>query len=407
MSFNNLHQMFSAPRLGFKFKIYPSQSDFEEFNNIKKIVRNFLKDKIKNYLENQKILNISPKFRVQGSWAYGTCTLPAKPFQEMDIDYGVYLPVRAFESFNSQNDNTQAKNYFTQVEQFLKDLCKYKNWELDSSKSTCIRLKIKKNAHIDIPLYAVPDEMFDNLKEKDKLELATDSKVFDEALHRKYLAKSDWYTDDYTISLASLDLAEETIADKNIQTIHMAKRDGSWQSSDCEIIREWFSNILKDLPDNGKQLRNICRYLKAWRDWVFNCTGSPSSILLMVVACKYYTYHKSRDDIALLSILEQLPEALAKNVTAPDIKEHEGQDFNRMDVNQRKLAKILASDLYKNFVRNLNISDKSQIIKSMNKFWGERMPVDEDLIILDQNCEFNNPPLVQNSITYQVPLRQG
>ncbi|VEI47553.1 Uncharacterised protein [Actinobacillus equuli] len=29
--------------------------------------------------------------------------------------------------------------------------------------------------------------------------------------------------------------------------IHMARRDGTWQESDCELIRQWFTNKLKSL----------------------------------------------------------------------------------------------------------------------------------------------------------------
>lgn len=405
-SFNNLHEMFTAPKDGFKFKIHPTQADFEEFNNIKKIVRNSLKDKIRNYLENRAISNIFPKFRVQGSWAYGTCNLPAKSNQEMDMDYGVYLPVRVFDCFNSQNDSAQARDYFKQIEQFLSELCTNQGWQLDNTKTTCIRMKIKDNAHVDVPLYAVPDEMFDNMKERDRLVLATEAVVFDQALGRNIIAINDWFAYDYTLEeLKSIDLAEETLADKNIQTIHMAKRDGTWQSSDCEIIREWFTKKLKEFPDNGKQLRNICRYLKAWRDWAFE-SGAPSSILLMVIACKYYTFHKSRDDIALLEILENLPETLANDVYE-DIQGHNREDFNRMNSNQREKARVLANDLHKIFLGNLVNNNKAHIISSMIAQWGNRMPTNEKLIVLNQSCEFDRPPLVQNIVTPQTPLRQG
>ncbi|NOK24084.1 hypothetical protein HMI50_44715, partial [Corallococcus carmarthensis] len=41
---------------------------------------------------------VTPRFRTQGSWSYQTCVQPAwHPPQEMDWDFGVYLPVSLWE----------------------------------------------------------------------------------------------------------------------------------------------------------------------------------------------------------------------------------------------------------------------------------------------------------------------
>ena len=165
---NNLHRVFVDQKIGFKKKITPTEQDLNFFNQVKKDVKSHLKTKIKEFLEQQGIANIAPKFRIQGSWAYGTCNLPAKQGQEMDFDYGVYLPVRAFEGFNPDaGASEQAQNYFEQVELMMEDLCHQHKWQLDTSApSSCIRIKIRSNAHMDIPLYAVPDDMFDSLEER-------------------------------------------------------------------------------------------------------------------------------------------------------------------------------------------------------------------------------------------------
>lgn len=65
-----------------------------------------------------------PKFRVQGSWACGTCNAPAKLGREMDVDYGVYLSVRAFDGFEVDTKSEQTKAYFAAVESMLEELCK-------------------------------------------------------------------------------------------------------------------------------------------------------------------------------------------------------------------------------------------------------------------------------------------
>lgn len=400
---NNLHRIFVDRKIGFKQKITPTERDLKFFNEVKKVVQSHLKTKIKEFLEQQEITGITPKFRIQGSWAYGTCNLPAKQGQEMDFDYGVYLPVRAFAGFNPEaGASKQAKNYFEQVELMMEKLCHQKDeWELDTSApSSCIRIKIKNNAHMDIPLYAVPDDMFDALEERNDLQLSLDSATTSIQESLNYF---EWALEDYGIR----SFAEESLMDKNIQMIHMARRDGTWQESDCELIRKWFANKLRPLPDKGQQLRAICRYLKAWRDWQFESKSfQPSSILLMIIACKHYQYHQYRDDLALLSVLEKLPDALNGNVYE-NIEEHESEDFNRMKPHERPIAKQYADKLYQSFMASLSNSNKSKVLNFIANEWGDRIPQDESLIETSRQAIFDIPSLVQSKITPQTPLRQG
>ncbi|RRD89229.1 CBASS cGAMP synthase [Conchiformibius steedae] len=398
---NNLHRIFVDREIGFKKKITPTKQDLDFFNQVKKVVKSHLKTKIKEFLEQQGIASIAPKFRIQGSWAYGTCNLPAKDSQEMDFDYGVYLPVRAFEGFNPDaGASEQAKKYFEQVESMMKDLCLQNNWLLDTSApSSCIRIKIRSDAHLDIPLYAVPDDMFDSLEERNELQVSLDSAT---AIHES-LNYSEWVFEDFDVR----SFAEESLMDKNIQMIHMARRDGTWQESDCELIRKWFADKLKSLENNGQQLRAICRYLKAWRDWKFaDESFQPSSILLMIIACKHYQYHTSRDDLALLSVLEELPNALNSDVYE-NIEEHESEDFNRMKSHERPIAKQYADMLYQEFVASLNNLNKSKALNYIKNEWGDRIPQDESLIETFRQPIFDTQPLIQSNTTPQVPLRQG
>lgn len=398
---NNLHRVFVDREIGFKKRITPTEHDLEFFNQVKKVVKSHLKTKIKEFLEQQGIISITPKFRIQGSWAYGTCNLPAKSGQEMDFDYGVYLPVRAFEGFNPEaGESEQAKSYFEQVELMMQDLCDQHKWQLDTSApSSCIRIKLKNNAHMDIPLYAVPNDMFDDLEERNELQFSLDSTT---AIHES-LNYSEWAFEDFNIKSFS----ESSLVDRNIQMIHMARRDGTWQESDCELIRKWFTDKLKSLENNGQQLRAICRYLKAWRDWQFTDKSfQPSSILLMIIACKHYQYHPYRDDLALLSVLEKLPNALNGNVYE-NIEEHESEDFNRMKPHERPIAKQYADELYKNFMVSLNNLDKTKVLNFITNEWGDRIPQDESLIETSHQTVFDTQPLVQLKITPQTPLRQG
>lgn len=393
---NNVHSVFASKQEGFKYKIRPTKKDFDALNEAKKKVYAHLKSRIKQYFKKQHI-DVSPKFRVQGSWAYGTCNAPAASGQEMDIDYGVYLPVSSFEGFDASTQSEQAKAYFEAVESMLKELCQTTNWRLDNSKSSCIRLQIQANAHMDVPLYAVPDSMFSAFKEKNEIQFA----AFDSASTGSQ--RNVWFIQDYS---DYAEFAEESLQEKNIQTIHMATREGSWKQSDCEIIRQWFADKLAEYPDDGQQLRDICRYLKAWRDWVYQSRGgAPSSILLMIIACKYYKYEQSRDDLALLSVLEELPIRLNEDVYAT-IEGHENEDFNRMDSAQRRYAKTLADNLYKYFLSSLSSLDKDKVVSFLVEQWGDRIPKDTNLITIDKD-PFQGLPLVQSLITPQAPLRQG
>ena len=389
---NNIHAVFTSQEEGFKYKICPSKSDVSILDSAKLSVKKCLKENLKKHLEEQGIYKVSPKFRIQGSWAYGTCNAPAKHGQEMDIDYGVYLPVSAFNGFDSETQSEQAKEYFEAIESMLNSLCREKEWELDNSKSSCVRIKIQNNAHMDIPLYAVPDDMFNSFKEIEDISYSLEAHVMDSI-------NEDWVvlSEDFVI------YSEESLQDMNIQTIHMAKRDGNWQSSDCEIIRQWFSDRLNQEVDKGRQLRNICRYLKAWRDWVFDEKGSPSSILLMIIACKYYKYEQYRDDLALLHVLENLSYSLS-NPVYENIKDHENEDFNRMKDTERGKAKIYADYLYRSFLSSLNLSNKERVLQSLIGQWGERIPNNPNLIKQDP---YSSAPLVQSIITPQTPLRQG
>ena len=85
----------------------------------------------------------------------------------MDWDFGVYLPVSVWE--DNGPPRAMAKLYFQLVESLLRDLCKEKGWQLYSGKDTCIRVQIAAWAHIDIPLYAAPEDQFVQIVEKGAL----------------------------------------------------------------------------------------------------------------------------------------------------------------------------------------------------------------------------------------------
>ncbi len=49
-----------------------------------------------------------------------------------------------------------------------------------------------------------------------------------------------------------------------MEDIHLAMRNGEWKKSDPEQVSKWFNDRV---TEHGDQLRRVCRYLKAWRDY--------------------------------------------------------------------------------------------------------------------------------------------
>ena len=101
-----------------------------------------------------------PRFFTQGSWAYKTLNAPAQRPQQADVDDGCYLPLGFLTLTDSPS--VAADVFFGVAEKALADVVKEKGWKL-SGKPTCIRVEISDLAHIDIPLYAIPDKEFETL----------------------------------------------------------------------------------------------------------------------------------------------------------------------------------------------------------------------------------------------------
>ncbi|EDU9613118.1 hypothetical protein ZA97_004666, partial [Salmonella enterica subsp. houtenae] len=177
-----------------------------------------------------------PRFFTQGSWAYKTLNSPAQQPQQADVDDGCYLPL----SFVSQTKrpSTAATVFFNAAEEALKPLIDTKQWTLVTDKPTCIRIVIATYAHIDIPLYAIPDEEFATLR------VAMERYGYDS------LTKA--------INIAERDVWTALPADK----VLLAHREHNWMASDPRPVKEWF---LGEVEAKGEQLRRVVRYLKAFR----------------------------------------------------------------------------------------------------------------------------------------------
>lgn len=258
--------------------------------NAKNDVRNCLRTGIPRVLKIRGYTNNAPepRFFTQGSWAYKTLNAPAQNPQQADVDDGCYLPL-GFVS-QTKRPSVAASIFFTAVEEALAPLVKDRGWKLVTDKVTCVRIEIATFAHIDVPLYAIPDGEFTMLAKAAVENYGYMS--LDEAVRK---AEKDVWTK----------LPRNSVL--------LAHRECDWMESDPRPVKEWF---LAEVMVRGEQLRRVVRYLKSFRDWQWP-SGGPSSILLMAAAAPLFERRERRDDVALLDVVAALPKKLRAGVNNP------------------------------------------------------------------------------------------
>jgi hypothetical protein len=225
---------------------------------------------------------IEPRFFTQGSWAYKTLNAPARAPQQADVDDGAYMPLSFMAS---RRPSIASKIFFASVETVLAPLAQKKGWKLITTKPTCTRIEVARDGHIDIPLYAIPDDEYARLEKAAALRFAE----------------------------AALDSERDNWDALPPDSVLLAHREEDWISSDPRPIKQWFT---QQVMAHGEQLRRVVRYLKAYRDWQWE-TGGPSSILLMAAAVDVFESRDRRDDLALLDVVKQLPARLRDGVDNP------------------------------------------------------------------------------------------
>lgn len=281
------------------------------------------------------------RFRLQGSWSYHTCVQRAHGSQEMDLDYGVYLPVELFED---RSPRVAARAYFDLVEGLLDALCKIEGWTLDRSKDTCIRLKVARWAHIDVPLYAAPEHIFLTIQER---ALKAGEMEFVEAIE---LSESFW---------------------EEMRDIHLALRDGTWKPSDPAAVTRWWRDLI---AEHGEQLRRVCRYMKAWRD-LWWPTGGPSSVAVMIGIAQGFVPQPRRDDLAVRLAAERLAEALRGELREPAIDGGK-EDFNNLSAAERRAAAERARELATSLasLRQYGLTLRRDALEKIRAEFGDRIP---------------------------------
>ncbi len=302
---------------------------------------------------------LSPKFHMQGSFAYHTINSPAQtPPQEIDVDDGVYLPTSFISAGGTRHPIIASNGYFTAVEKILEPVCEENGWKLRRDKITCVRVVLSKKAHIDLPLYAIPDEQFVELVEK---AMAMESIVASE--------------------IDAIDLPNRVYRELREDELMLAHREEGWKESDPRKIETWFTNAV---ADHGPQLRRICRYIKAWRDHTW--TTSPlSSIAIMRCIVDAFDdvdgiLSPMRDDFALLTVAERLPDLLSNRIENPVIADQfldDGWD----DAQRNEI--VSAAKSFAKMVRQAltGPTDSTGALSLLISALGTRIPNDTSLVI--------------------------
>lgn len=363
----NLHRLFyrEADPISFHAELLPEPAQRAALTQAKNDIRDHLRIVLgaASVAKFGMSRRVEPRFRTQGSWSYDICVQPAHlPPQEMDWDLGVYLPAIVWQGTKPA---FAAKTYFTLVEGSLKELCTRKGWTLATGaerKDSCIRIKIAKWAHIDIPLYAAPEAQFVRISEMAK------SLAFSERARKTADLLREFAEDADTVEWAW----------DQLQDIQLALRSGEWKSSDPFRITRWF---LDCIDEYGEQLRRVCRYLKGWRDHHWPDGGGPTSVMLMICACEQFELARHRDDIALQRAAERMSAMLLGSIHVQAI-DNSAEDFNRLSAADRKEAANRASDLRWAIEqsRGYGASLKTAALQNLQRNLGPRIPNDVTMI---------------------------
>lgn len=286
----NLNTLFSGSpsNPGFHQQLTLAPQDRNKLNEARNIIRATLREGVPALIKQQfpTLKTPTPKFHTQGSWAYDTIIRPAHiPPQQVDVDDGCYMPLGFLKG---AQPNIASKFFFDAVEAVLMPVTQRLGWKINpnGAKPTCTRVELDNTKHIDIPLYAIPDDEFGKL-----VQLAEARAAGNFAAR----ADNDW------------DLLPTN-------TLLLAHREEGWKPSDPRPLRDWINRqaLLK-----SEQLRRLMRYAKAWRDWIWPDGRAPSSILLMVAVEQAMLEAEARDDLAFLKVTAKLPSILAGEVENP------------------------------------------------------------------------------------------
>jgi hypothetical protein len=304
----------------------------------------------------------TPKFRVQGSFAYFTvndCQNP--PRQQIDQDDGVFLPLSFVTVHGRARPTISSTGYFQLVERALQPLCEQRGWILNpgKQKKSCVRIEINARLHIDLPLYAIRDTAFEELIERsaDQLSkaLLRDSRELDERIY--------------------LDLAEAEII--------LAHREHGWIESDPRRLERWFANAIGLFGDG---VRDLSRAFKALRDAKLGEGLSSICIMACVVRAieRLGAPDPKRLDVALIKVGREIARRISEPVENPvfpgDASKHLCAGWTP---EYREKVRRLFADAANQLEEGVDGTfHKSIALRHAREAFGPRVPHNEDLIAI-------------------------
>lgn len=317
---------------------------------------------ITNFSAYDSAPSLRPKFRMQGSWSYHTLNrTTVEPPQEIDLDDGIFLPTSFLSQGGTVHPAVVSSAYFKIVERVLRPLCRAKGWELIDDKPSCVRVSLYDGAHVDLALYAIPDEQFRVLVEKAATAATLSGVTFD----RDTVAFS-----------------ESVYRSISPDQIMLAHREKGWMRSDPRKLEDWFQDAVKR---HGEQLRRVCRYLKAWRDHHWD-SCKLSSISLMACAVTAYDEEtdlppSNRDDQALHMVSRRLPGMFAGHIPNPVVPGLVLNDNWTAECRASFIAQ--ARNLDSALANALSQSVAEPALVALRAELGPYFPADPDLLAVD------------------------
>lgn len=292
---------------------------------------------------------IQVKFMTQGSFAYQTLNDPAqKPTQEIDLDDGMYVPVQFLENGEPA---LAARGLFDFVDAVLGALCEAQGWTLDRKKTCCARVKLWPGAHIDIPIYSIPQDRFDQLRES--------------------LAKAEVSFSDRDSVKGNWKLPSDQIM--------LAHRDGSWVQSDPQMMHDW---VEARVARYGPSFRRLSRFFKGWRDYTWQKSALSSLCLMhaidMALAELPGLPNGEREDELILEVSKRLPRILEGKVANPILRHlclNEWSDADREEIvaGATGFRDEIAAALERT-------GDAEQVVLKLRNQFGKRIPYRPDAV---------------------------
>lgn len=360
-----------------------TDSDREELMSARKKIRATLRKSSKHLLSDdeywqegtrfrnswrERPQSIDLKFMTQGSFAYHTLNSPAQfPAQEIDLDDGMYVPV---DFLDNGEPALAAKALFEFVEKSLSRLCDLNGWHVQK-KTSCVRVQIRKGAHIDVPVYSIPRVKFELLVENlNEANFSTGS-----------LAR------DHVSTMIRLPSDQVMLALKN----------GSWLASDPQKLHEWVQSRRERY---GAAYIRVCRFFKGWRDFTWKDSALSSLCIMRAVDMALEELHgfptEERDDELIMKVAELLPDYFNSDIKNPVLTH---LSLNEWDSTDRasivNAANVLNDEISSALKRT---GDADLVVKKLQSSFGKRIPYRPDIVKIGSQIE-----AIQKSDAATVP----